>query len=43
VLLAFAPNQIGLRVVNDRPLEFGVCGSKLERDEVLALEEVIQQ
>jgi hypothetical protein len=43
VLLALAADQVGLRVVDERPLEFLAGDRKLKRDKVLALEEVVQQ
>jgi hypothetical protein len=42
VLLALAPYQLALRVVDQRPNELAASSLKLERDEMLALEEIVQ-
>jgi hypothetical protein len=43
VLLALAPNQLSPQVLDRRPLKLAASDLKLEGDQVLALEEVIQR
>ena len=43
MLLALAPDEVGLRVIDARPRELSTRDLQLERDQVLALKEIVQQ
>jgi hypothetical protein len=42
VLLPLAPNEVGLRVVDDRPSELPARDREVERGQVVALEEIVE-